>query len=117
MPVSREEFEALPERTLDLSEGSAARRVLSFLDQHAEQAFTRSEIADESDVPDERLDSLLRRLGEQRLIAHRGEYWAIGDENRIGVLAGMSHGFAVADDRYPPEDMSEWEEHAVDPRK
>jgi hypothetical protein len=115
MPVSRDEFDDFADETLDLSEGTDARRVLSFLDQHAEQAYTRSELADETGIPDERLDSVLRRLREQNLVVHRDEYWAV-DEHRVASLAGMSHGFAVAEDRYPPEDMSEWGEYAVEPR-
>lgn len=114
MPVSREEFEDLPEDTLDLSDGTDARRVLSFLDRHAEQAFTRDEIADETGIGAERLDSVLRRLHERNLVVRRDDYWAV-DEHRVGSLAGMSHGFAVAEDRYPPEDKEAWDEYAVDP--
>ncbi|WP_132057780.1 MarR family transcriptional regulator [Halorussus amylolyticus] len=117
MPVSRKQFETFSEATLDLSAGSAERRILSFLDGHDGQAFTQSEIGDETSVPDGRLGVLLRHLEAHNLVEHRGEYWAIGDESRIGSLAGVAHGFAVADDRYPPEDASEWEAHAVDPRK
>lgn len=116
MPVSRNEFEELSAETLDVSEETDARRVLSFLDQHAEQAFTRSEIADETGILETDLGQVLTQLEELRLVAHRGNYWAI-DEHRTASLAGMSHGFATVEDRFPPEDMSEWDEHAVDPRK
>lgn len=114
MPVSRDEFEDLSAETLDLSEGTDARRVLSVLDQHAEQAFTRSELSDETEIPEERLDSVLQRLRERNLVVHRGDYWAV-DEHRVASLAGMSHGFAVAEERYPPEDKDAWDEYAVDP--
>jgi hypothetical protein len=109
MPVSRDEFE-------DLSEGSDARRVLSFLDQHVEQAYTRAELADETGIPEEGLDSVLSRLEKQKLVVHRGEYWVV-DEHRVASLAGMSHGFAVSEERYPPEDMSGWGEYAFEPRE
>lgn len=114
MPVNRDEFENFSDETLDLSEGTDARRVLSFLDQHAEQAYTRGELADETGIPDKRLSSVLHGLREQKLVVHRGEYWAV-DEHRVASLAGMSHGFAVAEERYPPEDKEAWDEYAVDP--
>lgn len=116
MPVSRDEFDEFAEESLDLSEGSDARQVLSFLDQHAEQAYTRNEIAEETGLPAEEVDSVLQRLDARRLVAHRGDHWAV-DEHRVASLAGMSHGFAVAEERYPPEDMDEWGEYAVDPRE
>lgn len=113
MPVSRDEFDDFADESLDLTEGSDARQVLSFLDQHAEQAYTRSEIADETGIPEERLDSILQRLHARRLVVHRGDHWAV-DEHRVASLAGMSHGFAVAEERYPPEDKEAWDEYAVD---
>ena len=116
MPVSRDEFDDFAEESLDLSEGSDARRVLSFLDQHAEQAYTRSEIAAETGLQAEEVGSVLQRLEARRLVVHRGDHWAV-DKHRVASLAGMNHGFAVAEERYPPEDMSEWGEYAVEPRE
>lgn len=112
MPISRDEFEA-SSKTLDLSEGSDYRRVLSFLDQHADRAYTRSEIADETGISEECVGSVLTHLEAQKLVVHRGNHWAV-DEHRIGSLAGMSHGFAVAEERYPPEDKEAWDEYAVE---
>lgn len=116
MPVSRDEFEELSAETLDVSKETNTRRVLSFLDRNPEQAFTRSEIADGTGVSATDLGEVLTYLEELRLVAHRSDYWAI-DEHRTSSLAGMSHGFAAVEDRFPPEDMSEWDDHAVDPRK
>jgi hypothetical protein len=112
MPISRDEFEDFSE-TLDLSEGSDCRRVLSFLDQHADRAYTPSEITDATEISEKRVGSVLQRLEARRLVVHRGDHWA-ADEHRIGSLAGMSHGFVVAEERYPPEDKEAWDEYAVE---
>lgn len=116
MPVSRDEFDGLSEKSLDLSEETDARKILSFLDRHADQAFTRAEIADATGLSDDRVDSILRRLEARRLVVHRGDHWAV-DEHRVASLAGTSHGFEAVEERYPPEDMSEWGEYAVEPRE
>lgn len=104
----------MSDEPLDVSEETDARQILSFLDQHAQQAYTRRELAEETEISEDDLGAVLTHLEELGLVVHRGDYWAI-EEDRVATLAGMSHGFAVVEDRFPPEDKEAWDEYAVDP--
>lgn len=82
MPVSIDEFESG-----DLPEGpSVPEQVITYLRTHRDAAFTRSEIATATDEDPNTVGTALTRLKERDLVRHRGQYWAITeDEQRVAA--------------------------------
>lgn len=82
MPVSIDEFESG-----DLLEGpSVPEQVITYLYTHRATAFTRSEIATAIDEDPNTVGTALTRLKERDLVRHRGQYWAIAeDEQRVAA--------------------------------
>lgn len=80
MPVSIDEFESG-----DLPAGpSVPEQVIAYLYTHREQAFTRSELASAIDESPNTVGTALSRLKARELVRHRGDYWAItDDEDRL----------------------------------
>ena len=115
MPTTTDEFDHLPATALDLTEGSNAQRVLTFLSEHPETAFRQNELIDGTDVKAGSIGPVLARLEERGLVRHKGKYWTLGDNERLASYAAMAHTFAAAEERFPNEDMKEWLEHAEDP--
>lgn len=115
MPITTDEFEHLPEKALDLTEGSNAQRVLTFLSENPETAFRQNELIDGTDVKAGSIGPVLGRLEERGLVRHKGKYWTLGDDDRLASYAAMAHTFATADERFPDEEMDEWLQHAEDP--
>jgi len=91
--------------------------ILSFLEEHADQAFTQTEIAEATGVKRGSVGPTLVRLRENGRVEHRGTYWRISDHVR-SVDAATNH---TADTAASYEDAplayDEWQEHAVDPRE
>jgi DNA-binding IclR family transcriptional regulator len=115
MPITTDEFDHLPEEALDLTEGSNAQRVLTFLFEHPETAFRQNELIDNTNVNAGSIGPVLARLEERGLVRHKGKYWTLGQDDRLASYAAMAHTFATVEDRFPDEDMDEWLEHAEDP--
>lgn len=115
MPITTDEFNHLPEGALDLSEGSNAQRILTFLSEHPETAFRQHEIIDGTDVTTGSVGPVLSHLEKRDLVRHKGKYWTLGDDDRLASYAAMAHTFATGADRFPEEDMDEWLQHAEDP--
>jgi predicted nucleotidyltransferase len=67
-PASRE---ALP----------TSQRIVRFLLEHADQAYTRAEIADTLDANPETVGTNLTRLKARGLVRHREPYWAFTDDH------------------------------------
>ena len=61
-----------------------AFRIMRFLAQEPELAFTPKEISEGADVPHGSVSKTLSRLEERDLVQHIDEYWAIGEDDRIG---------------------------------
>ncbi|WP_459194684.1 MarR family transcriptional regulator [Halosimplex sp. J119] len=80
MPISIEEFETTPEPRLRPQAAGAenADRVLAFLTERREQAFTPTEIGRLTGVPQGSVGVVLARLEDRELVRHRGAYWTIG---------------------------------------
>lgn len=117
MPISADRFEAIDDEDDGPSPGTNAYEILTFLRQHADKAFTQSEIVEATDVTAGSVGPTLVRLRERGRVDHRGKYWRISDYER-SVDAAVSHADAVAasheDDPFPDD---EWQDHAVDPRE
>lgn len=108
MPIDIERFE---EGTLDELRANGqtnAEKLLSFLASSPEKAFTPKELHEATDVPRGSVGVVLSRLEERELVRHRGEYWAItDDEDTEETLTALATARA-ATDRFGPEDPDEW---------
>lgn len=112
MPIDIETFsEASSE---DLSEVTNAEKVVRFLHHNDDKAFTPSEIAEGAGVKKNSISTVLRRLEERELVQHKGDYWAIGDRDRVREAFQFKRVIADLDERFGEEDVGEWREHAAD---
>jgi len=117
MPISIDEFETASEEGLGIADGTNADRVLEFLADQPENAFTRKEIQEASEINPGSIGVVLTRLEAKGLVRHKGKYWAIAEDDRLAAYQSMLLGTRAANDRFGPEDMDEWTETAVDPRE
>ncbi|WP_101294843.1 winged helix-turn-helix domain-containing protein [Halegenticoccus soli] len=117
MPISADRFERIDDGDDGPKPGTNANEILSFLAEHADQAFTQTEIAEATGVNRGSVGPTLVRLREDGRVDHRGTYWRISDHVR-SVDAAVAHANAVAAS-YEDEPLAydEWQEHAVDPRE
>ncbi|WP_123538711.1 helix-turn-helix transcriptional regulator [Halosimplex salinum] len=78
MAISIEEFEATPSQELRPATAGAANaeRVVEFLDERRDRAFTPAEIREATGVPRGSVCVVLSRLEDQGRVRHRGAYWA-----------------------------------------
>ena len=121
MPISNERFEEIGDDG-DSSEptpGTNAAKILDFLRDHPDEAFTQSEIASRTDVKGGSVGPTLVRLREAGRVDHKGNYWRVSDHDEsVGAATGLSAQAADAhetDDEVP--DYDTWQAHAVDPRE
>jgi Mn-dependent DtxR family transcriptional regulator len=112
MAIDIDTFEQTPEE--ELRELSNPERVLQFLIANDDQAFKASEIAARSGVNKNSISTVLYRLEERDLVRHKGEYWAIGDEERIRSFDHYQRATERLNDRFGPEDKDEWQKAAPD---
>lgn len=121
MPISKDRFEELKNDKdgNDPTPGTNAAKILEFLRNHPDKAFTQSEIADQTDVKPGSVGPTLVRLRERGRVDHRGNYWRVSDHDE-SVEATTGHAASVLTTRERDEEtpqMEEWQEHAVDPRE
>ena len=110
MPIDIERFESSSEE--DLRELSNPETVLLFLVENDDKAFTAAEIADETGIARNSIGTVLSRLEDRDLVRHKGEYWALGDPDRIRSFGRYQRATQRLNDRYGEEDPDEWAEHA-----
>lgn len=119
MPISRKRFENIDDDGDGPTPGTNAFRILGFLQQHPDKAFTQSEIAQATDVNQGSVGPTLVRLRERGRVDHRGTYWRVSDHDQ-SVDAATGHANAVLAEREREDEtphMAEWQKHAVDPRE
>ena len=120
MPISNERFEEIGDDG-DSSEptpGTNAAKILDFLRDHPDEAFTQSEIASRTDVKGGSVGPTLVRLRERGRVDHRGIYWRVSDHDR-NLDASTGHAAAALAERETDEEtptMASWQQYAVDPR-
>ena len=114
MPIDIETFESSSPERLERGEETNADRVMRFLAMHPDQAFTQSEIRDETGVKTGSISVVLSRLEDRGLVRHKGTYWALGEADEVAAYTSMLESTRTANDRLGEEDMDEWLEHAVD---
>lgn len=120
MPISKDRFEEMGDDSDGdgPTPGTNAARILTFLRNHPDRAFTQSEIAAETEVKTGSVGPTLVRLRERGRVDHRGNYWRISDHDQTAAAAA-GHTAATLAARETDEEtprMAEWQEHAVDPR-
>ena len=117
MPIDIDTFESSTTEHLQSNGETNAERVMRFLATHPEQAFTQSEIRDATDVKAGSISVVLSRLEDRDLVRHKGNYWALGEDEDVASYTSMLGSTRAANDRFGGEDMDEWLEHAVDDEK
>ncbi|WP_353633791.1 helix-turn-helix domain-containing protein [Halobacterium sp. NMX12-1] len=100
---------------IDVSDGTNAHTILSFLAENPDIGFTPKEIHEQTGVPRGSVGSTLARLEEHGLVRHKGDYWAVAEDDRLGSVVAMNHSFdafAAYTDRYADND--DWAEDLPD---
>lgn len=110
MPIDIEQFAEASDE--ELTEPTNAEKVVRFLFRHRDKAYTPAEIAEGAGVKKSSISTVLRRLRERQLVQHKGDYWAIDDEDRVQDAFAFHRVIADLDDRFGAEDLAEWREHA-----
>lgn len=113
MPISRREFETESTNTLEFGEGTQPRRILRFLADNSDAAFTQSEIHKETGIKCGSVGGVLSRLEPRGLVRHRGRYWMIGEDDRLAAYSAQksASSASVTDDYFEginadgPEDL------------
>lgn len=115
VPIDIEAFEEA--RDADLEAVTNAERVVRFLHRNDDKAFTPSEIAESAGVKQTSISTVLRRLENRDLVEHKGNYWAIGDEDRVIDAIDLHRTMLDLDERLGEEDVDAWREHAAADRE
>jgi Mn-dependent DtxR family transcriptional regulator len=111
MPIDIETFTESDDE--ELTGVTNAERVARFLYENDDKAFTPSEIAEATGVKKTSIGTVLRRLRERDLLEHKGDYWAIGDEETVRDAFRFHRDMDALDERFGAEDLDEWREHAA----
>jgi predicted transcriptional regulator len=107
MSIDIERFE--DEDPEAFEDATNAERVLTFLARNDDRAWKQSEIADRAGVKRGSIGPVLRRLHEQELVRHKGEYWAItNDRERLAAALDLHRITEALDERHGEERKSEW---------
>lgn len=81
MPIGIDRFE--DDDALD--ESTTSERIVRFLLENADRAYTRGEIATEIDSKPETVGTNLSRLKDHGLVRHREPYWALTDDRERAI--------------------------------
>lgn len=105
MPIDIRRFDEEPPDALDLQEGTQPHRILVFLAENDDQAFTQTEIHEETGISRGSVGAVLSRLDDRGLVRHKGRYWAIGDDDRLASYAAQTNASSssTTDDYYGEE--------------
>lgn len=108
MPIDIDRFEERSVDELRAGGQTNAEEILSFLGSSPEKAFTPKEIHEVTDVARGSVGVVLSRLEERGLVRHRGEYWAIADDEDVEKTLSAMATARAATDQLGPEDPEEW---------
>jgi DNA-binding IclR family transcriptional regulator len=105
MPINIDRFDEEPTDVLNLQEGTQPYRILQFLVEHDDKAFTQTEIHEATDINRGSVGAVLSRLEDRGLVRHRGRYWAIGEDDRLASYAAQTQASSAStnDDYYGEE--------------
>jgi DNA-binding MarR family transcriptional regulator len=105
VPIDIDRFEEGSPPRRD-TERTNAETVLAFLADSPDKAFTPKEIYEATDVPRGSVGVVLSRLEDRGLVRHRGDYWAITDDDERLRSASQLHQFhESATEQYGEEDL------------
>ncbi|QUO46851.1 MarR family transcriptional regulator [Halorubrum ruber] len=102
MSIGIDAFDDEPEAALDVASGTQPYRILAFLAEHDDQAFTQTEIHEETGIKRGSVGAVLSRLEDRGLVRHRGRYWAIAENERLASFAAQqaASSASTTDDYY-----------------
>ena len=105
MPISIDRLDDEPAEVLDLQEGTQPYQILQFLAEHSDQAFTQTELHEETGIKRGSVGAALSRLEDRGLVRHRGRYWAIAEDDRLASYAAQmgASSSSTTDDYYSEE--------------
>lgn len=89
MPIEIDRFDEKPEDIFSLQEGSQPYRILEFLAENDDKAFTQTEIAERTGIKRGSVGAALSRLDDRGLVRHKGRYWAIAEDDRLASYAAQ----------------------------
>lgn len=112
MPIDIETFDETDGERL--SEPTNGKRVIRLLLNERDKAFTAAEIAERTAVKRSSVGTVLRRLESRGLVRHKGEYWALGDEEAVREAYDFHRTLEALDGRFGREDLEEWQQHAAE---
>lgn len=75
---------------MDIKEGSQPYRILEFLLENSDKAYTQTEIAENTGINRNSVGATLSRLEKRGLIRHKGRYWAIAKDDRLASYAAQT---------------------------
>ncbi|ELY84788.1 MarR family transcriptional regulator [Natrialba taiwanensis] len=106
MPISIDRFDEEPVDALGLQEGTHPYRLLQFLTDHSDQAFTQTELHEATGIKRGSVGAALSRLEDRGLVRHRGRYWAIAEDDRLASYAAQMNASSASttDDYYNDEE-------------
>lgn len=105
MPISVDQLNEEPTEVLDLQAGTQPHRILQFLAENDDKAFTQTEIHNVTDIKRGSVGAVLSRLADRGLVRHRGRYWAIAEDDRLASYAAQRNASSAStnDDYYGEE--------------
>ncbi|WP_318570928.1 helix-turn-helix domain-containing protein [Salinigranum marinum] len=105
MPINIDRFDEEPTEVLNLQEGTQPYRILQFLAEHDDKAFTQTEIHEATDINRGSVGAVLSRLEDRGLVRHRGRYWTIRGDDRLASYAAQTQASSASttDDYYGEE--------------
>ena len=105
MPIAIDEFESQSEEVLELDKDTQQYKILKYLTQNSNKAFTAKEISQETDIKKGSIGTVLSRLEDRDLVRHRGKYWAIIEDDRLASFTAMTESSSTSvKDNYFGED-------------
>ena len=99
MPVDFEEY-APEDGRIDLTEGTNAHTLLSYLAEHPDVGFTPAELHEQTNVPRGSINPTLARLERAGLVRHKGDYWAAADDDRLAAASAAVLGLQAVHDAH-----------------
>jgi predicted transcriptional regulator of viral defense system len=108
VPIDIERFEEGSVDTLRAEGRTNAEEILAFLAANPDRAYTPKEIHEATGVARGSVGVVLSRLADRGLVRHRGEYWAIAEDEDVETTLGAMATARAATERFGPEDPEEW---------
>jgi predicted transcriptional regulator of viral defense system len=106
MPIDIDRFEEESAANLTAGGRTNAETLLAFLADSPDKAFTPKEIHAATDVPRGSVGVVLSRLEDRGLVRHRGDYWAITDDDeRLRSVLQLHQYHETATEQYGEEPL------------